>query len=71
MFYGCSQLNEVTCLATNPDNINMCCTGWLDGVSATGKFTKAANVNIAALLNPTGWPRGVNGIPSNWEVVNR
>ena len=61
MFYGCMNLSAVTCLATNISASN-CTSDWLQDVSASGTFTKAASM--------TGWTTGVNGIPSNWTVEN-
>ena len=72
MFQGCTNLSAVTCLAINtcfPEDSDPwdCCAFWLDGVSSTGTFTKAASVE---------WPvvdewGGNGGIPSGWTVVNR
>ncbi len=53
MFKGCTNLNYVKCLATDVSVYN-CINEWLSGVSATGKFVKAASVE---------WPSGVSGIP--------
>lgn len=60
MFYGCTNLNSITMLATNISASN-CLTNWVDGVAATGTFTKAASATI---------PTGVDGIPSGWTVVD-
>ena len=57
MFYGCASLNSVTCLATDISAI-VCTTDWLNGVAASGTFTKAAGM--------TSWTRGENGIPYGW-----
>ena len=58
LFYGCSNLNSVKCLASNPStNYTL---SWLTGVSSTGTFTKATGVT---------WPTGVSGIPDYWTVV--
>ncbi len=56
MFHGCSNLNSVTCLATNI-SANQCTTNWLNGVAATGTFITPSS---------TGWNSGVNGKPSGW-----
>ena len=61
MFYGCTSLNSVKCLATNISAQN-CTTNWVDGVAASGTFTKATSM--------TDWTTGVNGIPSGWTVQN-
>lgn len=59
MFHGCTSLNSVTCLASS--GITVYTTGsWLDGVAATGTFTKKAGVT---------WTSGVDGIPNGWTVV--
>ena len=58
MFYECSSLNNVKCLATAPTSNNTLL--WLDGVAATGTFTKAADAT---------WDTGASGIPNNWTVV--
>ena len=58
MFNGCTSLTSVKCLASavSPSNA---VTNWLNYVSPTGTFTKAAGVS---------WPTGEDGIPSGWEV---
>lgn len=60
MFSGCTSISNVKCLATSGINNNRSTTGWVNGVSATGTFTKATGVN---------WPTGISGIPSGWTVV--
>lgn len=59
MFYDCTSLTSVKCLASavSPSNA---VTVWLENVSATGTFTKAAGVD---------WPSGDSGIPEGWTVV--
>lgn len=62
MFNQCSSLNYVKCLATDMSasgSSASCLTGWLNGVSSTGTFVKAANAQ---------WPTGVSGIPEGWTV---
>ena len=62
MFNGCTNLNSVTCLATNI-SAEGCTTDWLDGVAATGTFTKA--------LSMTSWTTdSSSGIPSGWTSKN-
>ena len=56
MFYGCSVLDTVTCLATSL-GINST-TSWLSGVAPTGTFVKNPNMS--------SW----TGIPSGWTVVD-
>ena len=62
MFKGCASLTSVKCLATSGIDTNSSTYNWLDGVSATGTFTKAASA--------TTWPTSSSGIPSGWTVVN-
>ena len=61
MFNGCSNLNSLTCLATDI-SAEAATYGWLDGVPATGTFTKAAGME--------DWTSGGNGIPAGWTVVD-
>lgn len=60
MFDGCSSLNYVKCLAKDI-SADMCVSGWLSGVAATGTFVTPST---------TGWSTGVSGIPSGWSRVN-
>ena len=60
MFYGCSSLSSITCLATNISATN-CTNYWVDGVAASGTFTKASSMS--------GWGScGKNKIPCGWTV---
>ena len=61
MFKGCEKLNEVTMLATDISEGGL--FGWLDGVSSTGTFTKAASM--------TTLPEGTSGIPTGWTVISK
>jgi len=61
MFGGCSALTSITCYATDISAAD-CTNGWVNGVSATGTFTKPASM--------TSWTVGDNGIPSGWTVVD-
>ena len=61
MFRDCTSLSAVTCLATDI-SANNSTNNWLYNVSSSGTFTKAASM--------TGWTTGVNGIPTNWTIVN-
>lgn len=61
MFASCTSLNNITCLATDISASN-CTTNWLNIVSSTGTFTKAASMS--------SWTTGVDGIPTNWTVQN-
>ena len=61
MFFGCTSLNNITMLATDISASN-CLSNWVNGVAATGTFTKAASM--------TSLPTGVNGIPEGWTVAD-
>lgn len=61
MFGGCSALTSITCYATDISAAD-CTSGWVNGVSATGTFTKPTSM--------TSWTTGANGIPSGWTVVD-
>ena len=61
MFYGCTNLNYVKCLATYISS-TYCTEDWLSGVSASGTFVKAENM--------TSWGSGASGIPTGWTVVD-
>jgi hypothetical protein len=56
MFYNCSRLNYIKCLATT----NIDTDNWVSGVAGSGTFVKNASIN--------NWPTGNNGIPANWTV---
>lgn len=58
MFQGCSNLTEITCLATSKAGENET-TDWVNGVAQNGTFyCKDASI----------WPTGTSGIPSGWTV---
>lgn len=59
MFAGCTNLSTIKCLATTNIDANITVLEWVNGVSATGTFIKAAGIN---------WPTGISGIPNNWIV---
>ena len=61
MFYSCSSLNYIKCLATDISATN-CTSSWLKGVASSGTFVKAASM--------TSWTTGISGIPSGWTVQN-
>lgn len=69
MFSGCANINYLKCLAIDwyydPDSEEFT-TGWLNGVSATGTFVKAAGVSNWG--NPGTY--GSDGIPAGWTVVD-
>jgi len=59
MFYGCSKLSYIKCLATTGINQNNSTAKWVSGVASTGTFVKDSNAT---------WPTGASGIPANWTV---
>ena len=59
MFYNCSNLSYIKCLATTGINQNNSTTNWVSGVASTGTFVKNTNAT---------WPTGNNGIPAGWTV---
>lgn len=61
MFSGCTNLNTITCLATDISATN-CTTNWVNGVAATGIFYKKTSMS--------SWTTGNSGIPSGWTVQN-
>ena len=67
MFANCINLNTVTCLSVGGYDENTCATDhWLDNVSVTGTFIKAAG---------SYWPSynmdsNYFGIPEGWTVVD-
>ena len=62
MFYGCSSLSAITCLATDM-SATRCTAQWVNGVAASGTFTKAASADWSVKT-------GNHGIPSGWTVVD-
>ena len=61
MFWKCTSLNNITMLATDISATN-CLSNWVSEVASTGTFVKSPSM--------TSLPRGVNGIPNGWTVVN-
>jgi hypothetical protein len=61
MFDGCSKLINITMLATDISASN-CLTNWVNGVASNGFFRKNALM--------TSLPRGINGIPNDWTVID-
>ena len=59
MFYSCKNLNYIKCLATDIFATN-CRRFWVTSVATSGTFVKNPNTS--------SWPRGQDGIPSNWTV---
>ena len=60
MFFGCTNLSNITCLATDI-SAYLCTSDWVNGVAASGTFTKASGVS---------WTTGDSGIPQNWTRIN-
>ena len=55
MFYGCSNLKQITCLAKNPSSSFT--ASWVTGVPSSGLF----------IQHPSAvWTSGVSGIPAGW-----
>ena len=61
MFYGCTSLQEITCLATDISASN-CISDWVRNVPAGGTFYKDPSM--------TSWSTGTLGIPEGWTVVD-
>lgn len=62
MFYACSKLSYIKCLAKNPSSTyTQNFTG--GGVAASGTFVKNS-------VMTTTWPTGANGIPNGWTIVD-
>ena len=61
MFSGCTSLSSIKCLATDISATN-CTSNWVNGVAASGTFTKAASMS--------SWTTSDDGIPSGWSVVD-
>lgn len=59
MFYGCTNLSNVKCLAIDKSASN-CTYFWLYNVAASGTFTKAALMS--------SWTSGFSEIPEGWTV---
>ena len=64
MFYGCSELEEITFLSTYISTVDTKAgfTDWVKGVKSNGTFIKNPNAN--------NWLIGDNGIPNGWNVVD-
>ncbi len=70
MFMNCSKLNSITCLATSGINTNGSTTGWLDGVAASGTFTRNSSTPVVSGTEGQYWPTDSNsGIPSGWSYT--
>ncbi len=70
MFYECSSLNNIKCLATSvpaSTSYDGCTYEWVKGVAANGTFYINSSLNKD---DPTPWTRGISSIPYNWTVEN-
>ena len=73
MFKGCTNLANVTCLATTITGSDAM-TDWLNGVNSTGTIYLDSSLEFTApLTNPTALPspwswNNNNGIPTGWTV---
>jgi hypothetical protein len=61
MFRDCTNLNRIKCLATDI-SANSCTSNFLSNVAPSGTFIKNPSMS--------SWPRGWQGIPTNWTVVD-
>ena len=59
MFRGCTRLNYIKCLATDI-RASSCTSDWVYNIASSGTFYKASSMS--------SWTRGINGIPTNWNV---
>ena len=62
MFYNCSSLNTIVCLANSGFNTSSCLNNWVKLVPSSGTFVKSSTA--------TSWTTGISGIPSGWTVVD-
>ena len=62
MFYNCTSLNYIKCLATDISASN-CTSYWVFNVSLDGTFVKSAEMN--------SWDIGASNIPDGWTVQNQ
>jgi len=61
MFYNCTKLNYIKCLATDI-SANLCTSSWVSSVASSGTFYKKSSMS--------SWTTGIDGIPSGWTIVN-
>ncbi len=60
MFYGCSSLNYIKVAFESVPNIQYL-NVWTNAVSSNGTFVKKSTLTL---------PRGTNGIPNNWIIID-
>jgi hypothetical protein len=63
MFYGCTNLSAVTCLATN-NSAYECTKDWLKDAG-----TQVTGTKTFTTPSTTGWSTDINGIPNGWTRV--
>ena len=70
MFYGCTNLEDATCLATNISGYQTFYT-WLSnlGTKPGRVFYQAASMEDGG-EGTTKWPRSTSGIPASWTVAS-
>ena len=62
LFYRCSSLNNIRCLATDKSAYN-CLQEWVNSVqTSSGTFYKNADMS--------SWNRGSSGVPNNWTITD-
>ena len=74
MFHSCTAITKITCLVESGINQNDSTTNWVYSIptGSTKTFYKSPNASVSSSSTGSGstWPRGANGIPSGWTVVN-
>ena len=63
MFYSATTLNYIKCLATDKSATNAT-SAWTQSVASSGMFVKPSSISVST------WGTGVNGIPTNWVVMD-
>lgn len=66
MFYSCSSLSSMTCLATSDLNADYCTEDWVNGAGTNATGTKV----FTAYGNWVNWSTGNSGIPTGWTRHN-
>lgn len=60
MFYGCSKVNYIKVAFESVPNLNYL-ANWTQSVASSGTFVKKSALTL---------PRGTNGIPNNWTIID-
>ena len=63
MFYGCSNLSEVTYLGTTSPSSSYS-LNWMQNVAATGTFYMSQDATWDSTVT-----RDANGVPASWTIV--